>query len=172
MSQTMIYIGLGGNIPTAAYGPPQHGLAAALGRLGALGVRTLQRSRWYRSAPVPVSAQPWFVNGVAAVATALAPGELLALLHQVEAEFGRVREHPWEPRSIDLDLLTYDDLIVNSASTPNSLQLPHPRLHERAFVLVPLAEIAPTWRHPVSGRAIAELIAALEPGQVVEPLEQ
>jgi 2-amino-4-hydroxy-6-hydroxymethyldihydropteridine diphosphokinase len=159
-------------MPSVAYGPPERSLAAALERLDALGVRTLRRSRWYRSAPVPMSTQPWFVNGVAAVATALDPADLLAALHQVEAELGRVRGGRWEARTIDLDLLAYDALVVNSTSSSNGLQLPHPRLHERAFVLLPLAEIARDWRHPISGRSITELIAALMPGQVVEPLEQ
>ncbi len=165
----MILIGLGANLPTPS-GPPQATLAAALAALAALageGVEVLARSRWYRSAPVPPSDQPWFVNGVAALATQLDPAALLALLHRIEAHFGRVRRQTNEARPLDLDLLDYDGEIV---ATEGGLVLPHPRLHERGFVLLPLAEVAPHWRHPRLGRSVAELIAALPPDQQAEPL--
>ena len=160
----MILIGLGANLPSVA-GPPAATLAAALAALEAAGVRVERRSAWYRSAPVPAAGQPWYVNGVVAVATSLGPAELLALLHRIEARFGRVRRRQNEPRVLDLDLLDFDGLVRQEPPV-----LPHPRLQERRFVLLPLADIAPAWRHPVSGAALAELIAGLDPEQRVERL--
>ncbi len=162
----MILLGLGANL-ASSHGGPQATLEAALAALGAEGVATLARSRWYRTAPVPASDQPWFVNAVVSVATALDPAALLLLLHRIEARFGRERREPNAARPIDLDLLAYDDRVMTGADGP---VLPHPRLDQRAFVLLPLAEIAPAWRHPLSGRSVAELIAALPPGQEATPL--
>lgn len=164
----LILVGLGANLPSSAFGSPRETCEAGLARLEKLGVAIVRRSRWYKSAPVPPSDQPWFVNGVAAVATGRAPVELLGVLHGIENEFGRVRRVRNEARVIDFDLLAYDDVVVAEGE---GLVLPHPRLHERAFVLLPLAEVAPDWRHPVSGRPIADLIAALPRGQVAEPLD-
>lgn len=163
----MILLGLGANLPSATHGRPEATLAAALGALAAEGVAVERLSPWYRSAPVPVvDDQPWYINGVAAVTTRLAPAELLALLHRVEQRFGRVRRQRNEARVLDLDLLDYDGLVQHG----DAAVLPHPRLHERAFVLLPLREVAPHWRHPALGRSIDELIAALPPGQQVERL--
>lgn len=163
----MILLGLGANLPSATHGRPEATLAAALGALAAEGVAVERLSPWYRSAPVPaLDDQPWYINGVAAVTTRLAPPELLALLHRVEQRFGRVRRRRNEPRVLDLDLLDYDGLVQQG----DAAVLPHPRLHERAFVLLPLRDVAPHWRHPALGRSIDELIAALPPGQQVERL--
>jgi 2-amino-4-hydroxy-6-hydroxymethyldihydropteridine diphosphokinase len=161
----MILIALGANLPSAA-GRPQQTLEAALKRLDASGVRVVARSRWYRTAPVPVSDQPWFVNGVARVETTLEPGGLLALLRQVEQEFGRQRTVRNAARKLDLDIIDYDGRIEN---TPE-LTLPHPRMQDRAFVLLPLAEIAPAWRHPTRGNTVESLISALPPEQKAEPM--
>jgi len=164
----MILLGLGANLPSARHGKPQATLAAALAALAAEGVAVERRSPWYRSAPVPAAEnQPWYVNGVAEVKTALAPEALLALLHRVEQRFGRVRRQRNEPRVLDLDLLDYDGLVQRDGAV-----LPHPRLHERAFVLLPLRDVAPGWRHPSLGRGVDELIAALPPGQRVERLAE
>ncbi len=165
----MILLGLGANLATAAYGAPAHGLEAALACLEAEGVRVLARSRWYRSAPVPASDQPWFVNGVAVIATGRTPAALLDLLHRIEARFGRARREPNAPRTLDLDLLAYGDRVTAPEDPPPIL--PHPRLHERAFVLRPLAEVAPGWRHPRLGLAVEALVAALAPDQFAKPLE-
>lgn len=158
----MILLGLGANL-SSAIGPPVATLDAALDALVAEGVIIRRRSSWYRSAPVPAGDQPWYVNGVVAVETSRDPPALLALLHRVESRFGRVRRARNEPRVVDLDILDYDGAI--RADRP---VLPHPRMAERSFVLLPLREVAPDWRHPASGAALATLIAALPPDQITE----
>ena len=117
---------------------------------------------------MPPSAQPWYVNGVAVVRTALRPPALLAALNQIETGSGRVRASRNDPRVIDLDLLGYHRTLSRGGAPPT---LPHPRLHERAFVLLPLREVAPRWRHPGDGRTVAAMIAALPAGKVAEPME-
>lgn len=165
----MILVGLGGNLPSAAFGAPRATLEAALDLLAVEEVRVVTRSRWYRTRPVPDDGQPWYTNGVAAVATGLAPDQLLERMLEIERRLGRVRGRANAPRTVDLDLLAYDDL-VRPAAAAGRAKLPHPRLHERAFVLVPLAEIAPGWRHPVLQRSAADLLAALPDAGAVEPL--
>ena len=162
-----IYIALGANLPSVA-GPPQATLEAALAQLGAAGVVVLRRSRWYRSPAWPDPADPEFVNAAVAVETPLEPKPLLALMHKIEAALGRERSLPNAPRTLDLDLLDYRGRVE---AGPEGPILPHPRLHQRAFVLLPLAEIAPDWRHPVSRRAIAELISMLPPETAAKLLE-
>ena len=167
----MILIGLGGNLPSPEYGPPVQVIGAALQLLQGNGVRIGARSSWYQSAPIPASDQPWFVNGVARIETALAPSALLALLHRIEARLGRRRggeqgTERWAARIIDLDLLAYGARIIDGDGM-ESLVLPHPRMGGRAFVLAPLAELAPNWRHPVSGKTAAQLRAALPLGQQI-----
>jgi 2-amino-4-hydroxy-6-hydroxymethyldihydropteridine diphosphokinase len=162
----MIFIGIGANLPGPA-GSPRATAEAALGALAAAGIAVRRRSRWYESAPVPPSDQPWYVNGVAEVATDLEPAALLAVLHRIEAEFGRTRTVANAARPLDLDLLAYDDRILDGI---RGVMIPHPRMHERAFVLLPLAELAPGWRHPRTGRAISALIAALPPGAEARPI--
>ncbi len=172
VNSDMILIGFGGNL-SSAVGAPTATFGAALARLESAEVVVIARSHWYESAPVPVSDQPLFVNGVVAVRTALGPEELLSLLHQIEADFGRVRHTLNGARTLDLDLLAYDDL-VRLEEPP---VLPHPRLHERAFVLWPLNDIAPDWRHPVLGLTSAALLEKIPPEQGIRllkpnPLEQ
>ncbi len=162
----LILIGLGANLPSPC-GPPLATCEAALESLGEAGVTVTRRSRWFRSPPMPPSSQPWFVNGVAVVDTDLESAGLLAVMLDVERRFGRVRGARWEARTLDLDLLDYRGLVRRGAPPP---ELPHPRLHERAFVLLPLAEVAPGWRQPVFGRRVEALIAALPAGAAIEPL--
>jgi 2-amino-4-hydroxy-6-hydroxymethyldihydropteridine diphosphokinase len=115
---------------------------------------------------VPPSDQPWYVNAVAAVETALAPTALLDAMLALEQRFGRRRGALNAARTLDLDLLDYDGRQCGTVQ----LTLPHPRLHERRFVLAPLAEIAPEWRHPMLGSTAAALLAALPPDQPVRAL--
>ncbi|MEG4318367.1 MULTISPECIES: 2-amino-4-hydroxy-6-hydroxymethyldihydropteridine diphosphokinase [unclassified Microcoleus] len=110
-------------------------------------------SSWYKTAPVGPP-QPDYINACAILEVALEPQQLLATLLEIEIKFNRIRREKWGPRTLDLDLLLYDDLILD---TP-TLTLPHPRMSERAFVLVPLAEIAPDWVHPVTKSAIDQLV--------------
>ncbi len=163
-----IYIGLGANLPHPTYGSPMDTLKAALVELARRGVKVRRLSPWYRSAPVPASRQPWFDNAVAEIATELPADGLLAVLHQVEEAFGRARSVPNAARRIDLDLLDFRGEI--SPGGPGKATLPHPRLTARAFVLRPLADLAPDWRHPVSGTPIEELARALPPDQHIERL--
>ena len=166
----MIYIALGANLETERHGPPQRGLEAALRRLHDLGAVPRQCSSWYRSAPVPATSQPWYINGVAGIDCPLTPPALMALLLAVEAEFGRRRGVRNAARVLDLDLIDFKGEILAKSANDESpaVQIPHPRLAERAFVLLPLAEIAPNWHHPENGRHIDDLIANLPPNQKIE----
>jgi 2-amino-4-hydroxy-6-hydroxymethyldihydropteridine diphosphokinase len=153
------HIGLGANLPSLA-GPPPATLAAAIGRLSALG-RVAARSSLYSTQPVGYADQPRFLNAVIALETNLPPLTLLESLLAIEREFGRDRTHaiPNGPRTLDLDILLYGDQIVSEPS----LEIPHPRLAERAFVLVPLNQIAPQAIDPRSGATIAQLLDRLSP---------
>ncbi len=158
-----IIIGLGANLPSR-FGPPEATLTAALAAVELKGLRVVRQSRFWRTAPVPVSDQPWFVNAVAVIETALAPAEVLARLHAIEREFGRVRGALNEARLLDLDLIAYGRMVETG-----DLTLPHPRLTSRAFVLLPLAEVAPNWVHPVTGARLSDLVAALPADQAAVP---
>lgn len=157
-----IYIALGANLPSR-FGAPRVTLETALQMLAAENIAVLKRSSWWRSAAVPASDQPDFINAVAELETALQPADLLRLLHQVETICGRIRQQRWEARPLDLDLLDYRGLIEPGNPALESPVLPHPRLQDRRFVLLPLQEIAPDWRHPASGTGLADLIRAAEP---------
>ena len=159
----VILVGIGSNLAAAAYLSPHETAEAALAQLPAIDVRVVRRSRWYLSQPVPPSDQPWYVNGVVAVATGLDPLALLDALLALEARFGRRRSTRDAARTLDLDLLDCDGRELMS----ERLTLPHPRLHERRFVLAPLAEIAPGWRHPTLALSAGELLRRLPPGQEV-----
>ncbi|MDE0172261.1 MAG: 2-amino-4-hydroxy-6-hydroxymethyldihydropteridine diphosphokinase [Defluviicoccus sp.] len=160
-----IFVAVGSNLPLTAEGSPLESCERALRALTDEPVDILARSRWYRSSPVPVSGQPDFVNGVVRVATPLGPGGLLASLHAVEDRLGRTRKIRNEARIIDLDLIAYDGLCREADPSGDGPVLPHPRLEQRAFVLLPLRDIAAGWRHPRSGRTLSDLIADLPAGQ-------
>jgi 2-amino-4-hydroxy-6-hydroxymethyldihydropteridine diphosphokinase len=151
----MIFVGLGANLPSD-YGGPMATIRQALQLIEAGGDRVLRQSRWYESAPVPISNQPWFINAVAEVATTRDSAGLLSRLHQIEELLGRVRGEPNAARPIDLDLLDYHGQHSNTWPL-----LPHPRMEGRAFVLQPLADLAPDWCHPVTGRTIPALLAEI-----------
>ena len=150
------FVALGANI-----GEPVRHLRAAVEDMAALpGTAVVARSSLFRSAPVGLLDQPDFINAVAALETGLAPEELLDALLDLEARFGRIRRDRNGPRTLDLDLLLYDDLQLELPR----LTLPHPRLHLRAFVLCPLAEIAPALAIPGRGSVAAWLPAVANQG--------
>jgi 2-amino-4-hydroxy-6-hydroxymethyldihydropteridine diphosphokinase len=159
----MILIGIGSNLAAAPAKTPLETAEAGLGALRRAGIRVAARSGWYLSEPVPVSDQPWFANAVVIAESNLAPVALLDRLQAIEADFGRVRTVRNAPRTLDLDLLDHDAFVCDT----ETLTLPHPRLHERRFVLAPLCEIAPAWRHPHFGLSATELLARLPLGQPV-----
>ena len=161
----LILIGIGANLRSPATGPAIDTCRAALLELERRSLVIARRSAWYRAAPLPPAPLPWYVNGVVAVETGLGPEELLGLLQAIEHRFGRQRVGPNAARVLDLDLLAWQRL-VRSVPAP---VLPHPRMQERAFVLRPLAEIAPAWRHPLLDLTPAALLARLWPGQIAEP---
>lgn len=159
----MLLIALGSNLPDAHGRLPQDTCRWAAERVGALPGLALEAvSRWYRTKPVPASDQPDYVNGVARLSGVMAPEALLAHLHAIEAEAGRVRLEVNGARVLDLDLLAVDGLVREG---PGCI-LPHPRLAARAFVLHPLCDVAPEWRHPVLGRTARELRDAVGGGGV------
>jgi 2-amino-4-hydroxy-6-hydroxymethyldihydropteridine diphosphokinase len=162
----LILIGLGGNLESRRFGSPRDTLTAALAELEREGIGIAERSGWYWTEPVPHANQPWFVNTVVSAATNRDGVELLTVLQAIETRFGRVRSERNAARVLDLDLLDYHGQVEQ---TP-SLVLPHPRLHQRRFVLVPLAEIAPDWRHPLFGLTAGELLDRLAEQQRVERL--
>jgi 2-amino-4-hydroxy-6-hydroxymethyldihydropteridine diphosphokinase len=163
---SLILIGLGANLDSLLWGAPRETMSAALAALESAGVGIIARSGWYRSAPLPPSDQPWYVNAVASVTTSLGAADLLALMQMIERRFGRVRGARNAARVLDLDLLDYRGKRVKSPE----LTLPHPRLHLRRFVLEPLAEIAPEWVHPIRNASAGELLAQLEGEQAIEKL--
>lgn len=174
----LILVGIGANLPSPRFGPPKATCEAALGCMAQAGVRLEAMSRWYRTSPVPASDQPPYVNGVARVGTDFDPPALLSVLLGIERQLGRERAEKNAPRVIDLDLLAYDDVVSQGSGQGPGLGeaplLPHPRLHLRAFVLLPIRDIAPGWRHPATGQGLDELIDALgldRGGQIVEVLE-
>ena len=154
------YIGLGANL-----GDPPAAIAHACGALDALSeTRLVSRSRNYRSAPVGVSGQPDYINAVACVETSLPPADLLAAMLHIESGFGRTRDYPMSPRALDLDLLLYGDQRIDAPH----LHVPHPRMHKRAFVLRPLAELAPDLHIPGAG-ALDDLLPGVAE-QAITPL--
>jgi 2-amino-4-hydroxy-6-hydroxymethyldihydropteridine diphosphokinase len=146
-----VLFGLGSNL-----GRPRRQLAAAVEMLRSA-VEGVRVSSVYRTTPVGFAEQPDFLNIVLAGSSSEPPERLLAEALRIEGELGRVRTFPNAPRTIDIDLLALSDIVIEK----QGLVLPHPRLHQRPFVLVPLAEVAPEWRHPVLGLTAEEMLAAL-----------
>jgi len=160
----MILIGLGANLPSRA-GAPDETLRAALMELSRSGVNLKQISPIYRSPAWPDPKDPPFANAVASIEAVLSPQELMARLHETETAFGRARSTRNAPRTLDLDLIDYQGWVEQGAPV-----LPHPRIAERGFVLIPLRDVAPGWRHPVSAATVESLIAALPEGERTLPL--
>lgn len=165
-TEKSILVALGSNLSHSVWGDPPLVLAAAINFLEKEGVVTRARSSVWSSAAWPNPHDPRYANAVIAVETALSPVALLARLHAVEAAFGRARGAANAPRTLDLDLIAYGDL---QRAGPEAPILPHPRLHLRGFVLRPLAEIQPDWRHPTTGEGVAALLAALDPADDCHP---
>lgn len=151
----MVLIALGANLVSSA-GTPAETIAEAIAEISRRGIKTTAKSRFYATPAWPDPLDPQFVNAVIRVETSLSPDAIMALLHEIESLYGRTRSAKNAPRTLDLDLLDVDGRVEEGPPT-----LPHPRLSQRAFVLTPLADVAPGWRHPVSGLTVEQLIAAL-----------
>lgn len=164
----MIFVGMGANLTHPIYGEPVSTLRAALDVFESHGLKVVRRSQWYKSAPVPISDQPWFVNAVVEIETDMSAEEILKQLHVIEKEFGRVREIKWEARVLDLDLLDYHGQSSSNKKQDQGGVYPHPHMQERSFVLVPLKELEPKWKHPILERGIDEFLAGLDT-QILEP---
>ena len=156
------YIGLGSNM-----GDKIANLNKAIEELGKVpGNKVLAVSSFYKTEPVGGVEQDWFVNAAAEIETSLTPRELLNKLLYIEKNLGRVRDARWGPRVIDLDILLYDDLVMDE----EGLSIPHPYLHKRGFVLVPLAEIAPKVIHPRLRKSVSELMHGIHDNKNIEKI--
>ena len=153
-SDQAVIVALGSNL-AGDFGTTQALLEAALAAFGPAGLPVRARSRWWRSAAWPDPIDPPYLNGVAIVETRLGVEQVLAVLHDIEARFGRLRHVPNAPRTLDLDLIAYGRTVLEEGG----VVVPHPRAAERLFVMGPLAEIAPDWAHPALGLTAAELAA-------------
>ena len=160
----LAYIGIGSNL-----GDKRSNCDQAVERIGRIcGCRLMQCSPWFLTRPVGVEGQDWYLNGVASLEAEISAHDLLARLLEIESAMGRVRAEKWGPRVIDLDLLLFGDQIISG----QDLQVPHPFMHARRFVLVPMVHLAPQLIHPVLRRTMAELLESLEgEGQDVMALE-
>jgi len=144
------YVGLGSNI-----GDKVKNIKTALNLLDKLdNISVMKYSSFYETEPIGYEEQDWFVNAVAKLETSLSPQKLLSAFMEIEQAMGRKRDIKWGPRLIDLDLLLYDQIYMDSPD----LIIPHPMMHERAFVLVPLASIDPDINHPIFNKTIGELL--------------
>ena len=152
-----VYLALGSNL-----GDRRGNLRAAIENMKSAGISVLRESPIYETEPVGYTAQRWFLNMVVEAETALFPMQLLTRAGKIERTLGRVRTIPNGPRTIDIDILLYGTAVVR---TPR-LEIPHPRMHERRFVLVPLADLAPDLRHPVSRKTVRQMLNEAPSGVV------
>ncbi len=175
---TICYIAVGSNLPSLV-GSVADTIGIALELLKESDIDIIRQSRFFITPAYPLGAGPDFINAVAMIRTRLAALPLLAALHRIETQLGRTRTRRWGARVLDLDLLSFGDAVLPDIATyevwrqmpaasqaeraPEQLILPHPRMHERGFVLVPMLDIAPHWRHPVLGHSVTEMVRALDP---------
>ncbi len=165
--QNLAYLSLGSNV-----GDREANLRDAISRLGALG-QLVSVSSFYETEPVDFTDQAWFLNCAVALETKHTPEQLIAALLDIEQKMGRRRHREKGPRTIDLDIVLFHDATTGDAILDSpELTIPHPAMHQRRFVLEPLAEIAPDARHPVLKRTVRELLAVLPPGQAVQRLKK
>ena len=155
------FVAIGGNLVPDGYHSVSQVMAEAVDTLADGGLTIVKSSRWYETAPVPISDQPWFLNAVLQIETELSPRDLLAKLHEIEHEFGRVRKVRNEARILDLDIIDYDGQVIEA----EDIILPHPRMHDRAFVLLPVSDLDNKWQHPVLAKSVSELIDQMPQGQ-------
>jgi len=160
-----IVVALGSSL-AGVYRTRQALLDAAKEAFPTFGIQVRKSSRWWVSRAWPDPDQPGYLNGVVLVDTGLDPEALMEALGAIERRFGRERSLANAPRTLDLDLIAYGRRVIDASD----LQLPHPRAHERRFVVGPLAEIAPAWRHPISGRTAADLAATAAVGADATPI--
>ena len=160
-----VILALGGNL-AGDYPSLEALLEAALSSFPRAGLRIVRRSGWWRSAAWPDPTAPAYLNAVAIVETALPPAELVSAILALEVEFGRKRGAPNAPRTLDIDLVAYGRQVIDAPG----LIVPHPRAATRLFVMGPLAEIAPDWRHPILGLTAEQLLAALAEKQPIARL--
>ncbi|HEX4180514.1 MAG TPA: 2-amino-4-hydroxy-6-hydroxymethyldihydropteridine diphosphokinase [Caulobacteraceae bacterium] len=165
MYDDAVVVALGGNL-RGGFESSKALLATALGAFATAGLRVHKCSLWWRSASWPDPTHPDYLNGVAIVETALDPRATLAALHGLERRFGRRRDEPNAPRTLDLDLIAHGRTILSE----RDLILPHPRAAERRFVMGPLAEVAPDWTHPILGETAAVLAAKASVGADARPI--
>lgn len=160
-----VYIGIGSNL-----GDPRKNCLEAIDRIGKISKCSILRvSNLYRTEPVGVEYREWFINGVIALSAGLSPRDLLDRLFAIESDMGRVRKcGQWAPRVIDLDILLFGRDIIDE----DKLSIPHPLMHKRRFVLIPMLDLAPDLEHPLMGKSMSELLRAIpEDGQIVKILE-
>ena len=186
-ADTVALVALGSNAASAAGGAKETVLEA-ISALKMVSGRVVGVSQLFETPCFPAGAGPDFVNGAVAMETALSAKDLLKVLHGIEADFGRKRVTRWGQRTLDLDLVAYGDAVLPDLKTfsawlqldpdsqakeaPDQLILPHPRVQDRGFVLVPLAQVAPDWVHPVLNRSISQMLGDLDPAEIrdIRPL--
>lgn len=180
-------LAFGGNLPSDV-GSTRETITAALASLGEAGAHIVRQSRYFETPCFPAGAGPNYVNLAVVVKTTCEAEEFLAQLHDLEAKFGRTRETRWAGRTLDIDLLSFEDLILPDLETyeywadlplevqmkaaPSELILPHPRIQDRGFVLIPLCDVWPDWVHPVSGKTAQMLCDGLPASEIkgIKPL--